>query len=255
MCITRHFCRFNLYSSPTPTPFWILRRNYLRLNKQVIQFNSCIAKVFASLQSTCIVGQNNSWEKNCTSYLSRSSLHKFDSITELVQTYFPPLCWTSQCFRLAHASVFVNMSNQPLQQTRIIASSFNTLNEPNSQLRISAKAIFESQRRAALWLRIDQKTSKLNIFASNRRKCMKFRMNTTNMCSYLLTMNFFTFFFFELKKMNFFLEIFPFESRKIKFSNFNRRETSLQSKPCAICRSLIISFTHFYILFLLRAYR
>ena len=35
-------------------------------------------------------------------------------------------------------------------------------------------------RRRALWLRINKKTSKLNIFAANRQRFMKFRMNAIN---------------------------------------------------------------------------
>ena len=124
------------------------------------------------------------------------------------------------------------------------------------KIRFVSSNIRANTRIVALWLRIDQEPSKLNISVSNRQIFKEFYMNTINVCWYLLTMIFLDFSFpnFFETKTYFFLEIFLFE-KKIKFSNFHSRETSLPSKLCAHCRSLINSFTHTYILFLFRVKR
>ena len=61
------------------------------------------------------------------------------------------------------------------------------------------------------------------------------------------------FFNFFIKKNELFSQFFLFEKKKtIKSSNFNNRETSLPSKSCTLCHSLIISFLQSYIVFSFR---
>ena len=82
-------------------------------------------------------------------------------------------------------------------------------------LAINHMVLTDYSRTSALRFRIDQKASKLNIFASYPQKFVKFSMNTINGCSYLLTMDFLKF-------------IFKFVERKIFFLswNFSIRKTN-----------------------------
>ena len=63
--------------------------------------------------------------------------------------------------------------------------------DPNTlETDASNRSLWRSLCHSALKLRVDQKTSKLIIFASSRQNFMEMCMNTLNVCSYLLVMIF-----------------------------------------------------------------